>query len=455
MVIPSTPPARPALQKPPARKEESFWKEFDHDVREFLLHADAEKLRDLGQLARNIGNAVRGVWKVVDPQDIVQDDPHWASISDTVGVSAGLMAAGGAAILGVTKLVRGFRAGHHGKKLDGLVDLGAATTLTLTALALGTAKLVAAPITATLNAVRGAYNVVRGFKQNDERKQLQGLLDITRSVGGFSRSFKRFSPAFGVAGTILAPVTGILQGGRGLMDISLGVRNGDKKRMVRGLADMATAVGTTMAFASGVAVIPGVVLAVAANVLKGAYQVSPRFRGWVDGKLDKHEGKLQKLVDGADRLARPLVNGWRKLLDKILPGDGWASPKHYSKAMLSEITALVQVDGKYTPEERECLRAALEDTGQAKQTPKLTAAPVKPRRAELLEELKTREERLDFLRFMVSVADYDTRTVPEERDYLRQLGRDLGVEEQALEKMFQAHQQKKATKATRVTLGHS
>lgn len=454
MVIPSTPSSQRARPKPP-RKEESFWKEFDHDVRDFLLHADPNKLRELGQLVRNIGNGVRSVWKIVDPQDIVQDDPRWASVSDTVGVAAGLTAAGGAAILGVTKLVRGFRAGHNGKKLDGLVDLAAATTLTLTALALGTAKLVAAPLTATLNAVRGGYNVVRGFKQNDERKQLQGLLDISRSVGGFARSFKRFSPVFGVAGIVLAPVTGLLQAGRGAVDLSIGIRNSDKKRMVRGLADMATAVGTTMAFASGVAVIPGVVLAVAANVLKGAYQLSPRFRGWVDGKLDKHEGKLQKLVDGAEKLARPVVNGWRKLLDKISPGDPWTTPQHYSKAQISEITALLQVDGEYTPEERECYKAALEDTGQAKQTPPLSTPPVTPRRQELLAELKSPHDRRNFLHFMLSVADYDTRTVGAEKAYLHQLSQDLGIREKDFELMLQDFQHEKLRRAAPAKTDHS
>jgi hypothetical protein len=139
-----------------------------------------------------------------------------------------------------------------------------------------------------------------------------------------------------------------MQAGRGLHDLSIGIKNDDKKRMVRGLADMATAVGTTMAFASGVAVIPGVVLAVAANVLKGAYQVSPRFRGWVDKKLDKHEDKLVKFVHGADKVSKPFVNGWRKLLDKFFAGDSWTTPQHYSKAQISEITALLQVDGEYS-----------------------------------------------------------------------------------------------------------
>lgn len=447
MVIASTPSTRPPRPKPPPPKEESFWKEFDHDVREFLLHADPDKLREFGQLVRTIGNGVRGVWKFVDRQDIVQDDPQWATVSDTVGVAAGLTAAGGAAVLGITKLVRGFKAGHTGKKLDGLVDLGAATTLTLAALALGTAKLVAAPLTATLNAVRGGYNVVRGFKQNDERKQLQGLLDVSRSLGGFSRSFKRFSPILGVAGIILAPIAGLMQAGRGVHDLSIGIRNDDKKRMVRGLADMATAVGTTMAFASGVAVIPGVVLALAANVLKGAYQVSPRFRGWVDQKLDKHEAKLEKIVEGADKVTRPFVNGWRTLLDKFFPGDAWTTPQHYSKAQLSEITALLQVDGEYTREERECYKAALEDTGQAKQTPSLTTPPVTPRRADLLEELESPKQRRNFLHFMISVADYDTHTLPAEKDYLRQLSQDLGIRPKDFDVMLEDYIHEKFIKA--------
>ena len=455
MVIASTPHSLPPRLKPPPHKEESFWKEFDHDVREFLLHADPQKLREFGQLVKTLGGAVRGIWKIVDPQDVVQDDPKWASISDTIGVTAGLTAAGAAAILGVTKLVRGFRAGHTGKKLDGLVDLGAATTLTLTALALGTAKLVAAPITATLNAVRGGYNVVRGFKQNDEHKQLQGLLDISRSIGGFSRSFKHHSPLFAVAGIVLAPIAGLMQAGRGVHDLSIGLKNDDKKRMVRGLADMATAVGTTMAFASGLAVIPGVVLAVAANVLKGAYQVSPRFRGWVDHKLEKHDGKLERFVRGADKVTKPFVNGWRKLLDKLFPGDSWTTPSHYSKAQLSEITALLQVDEQYTPEERECLRAALEDTGQAKDTPPLDAPPSTPRRAELLEELKSPKLRRNFLHFMISVADYDTHTAPSERAYLHQLSQDLGIKDRDFETMLDDYEKEKFTRVGPAKPGRS
>lgn len=457
MVIASTPPPRsprPTPPPPPA-KEESFWKEFDHDVREFLLHADPHKLREFGQLVKTLGGAVRGVWKIVDPQDVVQDDPKWASISDAIGVGAGLTAAGGAAILGITKLVRGFRAGHTGKKLDGLVDLAAATTLTLTALALGTAKLVAAPLTATLNAVRGGYNVVKGFKQNDEHKQLQGLLDISRSIGGFSRSFKHYSPAFAVAGIVLAPVAGLMQAGRGIHDLSIGIKNDDKKRMVRGLADMATAVGTTMAFASGVAVIPGVVLAVAANVLKGAYQVSPRFRAWVDGKLEKHESKLKSFVHGADKLTGPFVKGWRKLLDKFFPGDSWTTPPHYSQAQISEITALLQVDGDYSPEERECYKAALEDTGQAKETPPLNTPPVTPQRAELLQELKSPKLRRNFLHFMISVADYDTHTAPSEKAYLRQLSQDLGIKDQDFENMLDDYEHEKFIKAGLMKPGRS
>lgn len=449
MVIAASPSPRPPKQpQPPApQKDESFWKEFDADVREFLLHADPHKLKELGDLVKNLGNGVRGIWKLIDPQSVVQNDPTYADISDKIGLGAGLTAAGGQALLGVTKLVRGFKAGHTGKKLDGLVDLGAASTLALTALALGTARLVAAPITATLNATRGGFNVVTGFKQNDERRQLQGLLDISRSLGGFARSFKHFSPLFQVAGIVLAPVAGLMQGGRGVHDLSIGLKNHDKKLMIKGLADTATAVGTTMAFASGVAVIPGVVLAVAANVLKGAYQVSPKFRGWVDGKLDKHQGKLEKFVHGVDRVSKPLVHTWRKLLDKVFPGDdSWETPSHYSLADKAEMLALLQVDGQYSEEERECFKAALEETGQAKETPPLDAPPPGSHRQALLAELKTVKQRRDFLHLMISVADYDTHTTAEEKGYLSDLSRDLGFSSQELNGMLDDYQNDKFKK---------
>ncbi|MBS2034250.1 TerB family tellurite resistance protein [bacterium] len=433
---PCQPKSPPGPQAP--KKEESFWKEFDTDVREFLLHADPHKLKQFGDLVKNLGSGARGLWQLIDPQSVVQNDPTYADLSDKIGLGAGLTAAGGQAILGFTKLARGFKAGHTGKKLDGLVDLGAASTLALTSLALGTARLVAAPITATLNATRGGFNVVNGFKQNDEHRQIQGLLDISRSLGGFSRSFKHFSPLFQVAGIVLAPVAGLLQGGRGIHDLSIGIKNQDKKRMIRGLADMATAVGTTMAFASGVAVIPGVVLAVAANVLKGAYQVSPKFRGFVDTKLDRHQRGLQKLVHTADRLSKPLVRTWHKLLDKILPGDdSWQTPSHYSQAQISEMLALLQVDREYTEEERELFKQALEETGQAAQTPPLNSAPAPAQRKELLLELDSPKKRRDFLHLMVSVADYDTHTTDEERNYLTVLSGDLGISPEELNTMLE------------------
>ena len=278
---------------------------------------------------------------------------------------------------------------------------------------------------------------MNGFQQNDERKQLQGLLDISRSLGGFSRSFKHFSPLFQVAGIVLAPVAGLLQAGRGVHDLSIGLKNQDQKRMVRGLADVATAVGTTLAFASGVAVIPGVVLAVAANVLKGAYQVSPGFRGWVDKKLERATPKLEKFVHGVDSASKPLRSGFKILLNKFFPGDEWQTPAYYSQAQMAEIVSLLQVDGQYTAEEKECLRAALEDTGQAKETPPLSAPPPSSQRQLLLEELDTNKKRRDFLYFMISVADYDTHSGPEEHTYLKALSTDLGISDQERDRMLE------------------
>lgn len=445
---------------PPPDQEDPFWREFGNDVREFLLHADPQKLQELSTLVKNVGSGLRQVWKLVRhlPERImnhsaVKDDiddktrDNWLEWSERIGLVTGLTAAGGQALLGVTKLVRGFKQGHTSRQLDGLVDLATATTLALTVAGLGAARLVAAPIAAGFNVIRGAFNTVTGFKHNDERKELQGLLDMARAVGGIGRIFKNYSPLCQMMGIAFAPVAGGLQAGRGLYEVSVGLKNDDKKQVVRGLADVATAVGTTMAFASGVAVIPGVVLAVAANGLKVAYQVSPKFRGWVNRKLDKHEDKLVKLVERADKLTAPLRNGWRKVMSKIFKHIDPEGPRRFSAAQLADITRLLHVDGRYDEEEQQKLKATLEDAGQGKETPQPTDPVPESQRPGLVQELDTHAKAKDFVAFMIAVADYDHPITPEEEAYLRHLSTDVGLTPAEFEQLLKEQGELDKTKS--------
>ena len=430
---------------PPPPKEDAFWQEFGHDVREILINADSHKLQDVSNVVKNLGLGLRAVWngvRTIPNHGAVREkiDPttldRWLEISDQVGLIAGLVAAGGQAAVGCNKLVSGLRHRHTGRKLDGLVDLATATTLALTVAGLGTARLIAAPLAASVNVLRGSYNAVAGFKQNDERKQLQGMLDATRSLGSLGRIFRDRHILCKTVGIALAPVAGAFQAGRGLHDVSVGIKNQDHKRMVRGLVDMATAVGTTMAFASGVAVIPGVVLAVAANGAKGAYQISPRFRGLVDRRLDRWEPALKRVVDKVDGWTGPLRRGWKKVLAKWIKHVDTVSPERFSEAQLSDITRLLYEDGCYSREERDRLRTTLEEAGQGAQTPQLNGVPPESQREQLITELVSSAERKNFVGFMLAVADYEDGVGPEEETYLRQLSSDLKVPEADFDQML-------------------
>lgn len=438
-------------EPPEGKKADTFWREFGNDVRELLLHADQQKLQDLGQLVKTLGNSARSVWKLIRHlpetimdvpaiKDSVDEDDRifWSNLTEKVGLVAGFTAAGGQAVVGCSKLVSGFREGHTGRKLDGLVDLATATTLAVTVAGLGAVRLVAAPIAASINSVRGGFNTITGFKQNDERKQLQGMLDLTRSIGGIGRIFRSESMLMNVVGIGFAPVAGVLQAGRGLYDVSIGLKNDDKKKVVRGLVDIATAVGTTLAFASGAAVIPGVVLAVVANAGKAAYQISPKFRSHVDSRLDKLKPQLTTLVAKAEDIAAPIVKGWRKLMSKLISKIDTAGPEQFSKAQLADITLLMHADGRYSAEENRRLRTELEDGGQGNATPKLTAPKPPSMREMLLKELDTPEKRREFVEFLLVVANYDFTMSPEEVSYIEHLATQVGIPKSEFDEMLLA-----------------
>jgi hypothetical protein len=438
----------PAKKRPD--EDDHFWQEFRNDVRDYILHFDHENIDQFSQIVKSFGGGLKDVWKIVRdiPAKILnqpliadrvdQDDrDHWAALGTEVGTVVGFVAAGGHAVAGGVKLVSAIKRGHAGRALDGLVDMAAGTSLALAVAGLAGAKAIVGPIAATINLVRGVYNAATGWKRRDKRKQLQGVLDVARSAGSFGRLMKQHGTAFGVLGVAMAPIAGGIQAGRGIHDLSIGLRNNDNKKELKGLVDIATAVGTAMAFASGVAVIPGVALAVAANLVKVGYQLSPRIRRKVDKVIDKHEPKLARFVSRADKVSGPVVRTWEKFMSRLIKDRDVEGPLHYSAAELAEITRLVHCDGRYSKAEYDRLRTTLESVGQKKDLPKRDAPLPEPKRPELLEELATPQQRKDFIRLMLVVADYDLYTKPEETEYSRQLARELGIPETEFEALLQ------------------
>jgi hypothetical protein len=232
---------------------------------------------------------------------------------------------------------------------------------------------------------------------------------------------------FHVAGIALAPVAGALQAGRGIHDLNIGLKNDDNKKQLKGLVDIATAVGTGLAFASGAAVIPGVALAVAATAVKVAYELSPRARKKIDPILDRMEPKLEKVVEKADQLSKPVRDAWRVLISRFVKETEPDLPSKLVHTQLAELSQLLHIDGDYTKQEERRLKSALEELGQGSEAPSRKDDPLPVNRIALKGHLKTKEQRVDFLRYMLVAAYYDNEEKPTEAGYLDSLAAALEV----------------------------
>ena len=244
---------------------------------------------------------------------------------------------------------------------------------------------------------------------------------------------KAHGALFNIAGIALAPIAGALQAGRGMYDLNTGLKNDDNKKELKGLVDIATAVGTGLAFASGAAIVPGVALAVAANVLKITYELSPKARKKIDPVLDRLEPKLAKMVERAEKISQPARKAWQKLISRFVKHTEPDAPGQLTKAQIAELSQLLSVDGDYTKQEERRLKTALEEVGQGSQTPSRKEEPLPPDRVSLKSQLQGKTERLDFLRYMLVAAYYDNEEKASEAEYLNDLAAALDIKPDELE----------------------
>ncbi|MCA9791405.1 MAG: hypothetical protein KC910_06405 [Candidatus Eremiobacteraeota bacterium] len=437
----------PTERKPPRKDSSPVW---GSEVGDLLLRLDQEQLHDIGNLFKSIAGGMKGAWKQIQniPRQLLNlpiikdrvDDGARSNLTDlasTIGTAVGYGAAGVQGLAGGMKLVSGRNQHDRGRMLEGLVDLNTAAVIAFTVAGLPGARDVAAPLAAALNVFRGGVNAGQGFLRRDARFQLQGVLDATRSMGTLGRLLKDQAAIFHTVGIVFAPIAGALQLGRGLHDFSVGMKNTDNKKELEGLADMAAAVGTALAFTSGVAVIPGIALAVAANLVKVGYQVSPRFRAKVDAKLDKYEPQLARVADTIDRFGDPLQARFRKLVEKLFPNRVEAPPpEQITPAQVAEFANLLSVDGHFSRLEEKRLRTVLEEAGLKSLMPDRHQPPPPLARRQLQSELDTPDQRGAFFEFMLVVASFEADIEAPERDYLLELGHDLGYSDQQMADQF-------------------
>lgn len=220
-----------------------------------------------------------------------------ASAMSTAGVMIGFAAAGLRFASGTEKLVEAVKTKKTKKALDGLKDYGAASVLGLTCAGMWAARKVALPAAAGFETFRGGYNFTAGYLTGDKKRQAQGMYDGVRAAGRTARALKKVAPFLKTAGLVLAPVAGFLQARKGFKNLALGLKKDNNRLELRGLVDIASAVGTTLLL-TGVATVPGMVIFGSAQFLNTSYRMSGTVRKVLDPVIDSMEPSAHRAADG-------------------------------------------------------------------------------------------------------------------------------------------------------------
>lgn len=306
----STPPAavRPLPKPdspPPVTAEDVF------DVTSRVTISDIMSSgRGVGNVFKSLGKHVeKVVSKILDlpPVDDQVSPGQESAIERGAEITAdslGYAAAGLQGIGGIYKLLSHPEKRDATRVIDGTYDVVRSVASAAAVADLG-AYSVLSPLATGFGGFRGVHRFVTGRRKDDERMQVDGLLQGTRSASTLLHVLGGNVAPLETASKVLVPVAGALQVGRGYHDLSSGLKAESNKKELWGLTDIAKGVGWTLA-CSGLAPLPGVALTIAADASRIAYQVSPRARKRIDRRLDKMEPFLKKVVGQADKVAQPL-----------------------------------------------------------------------------------------------------------------------------------------------------
>lgn len=321
-------PAPRSPQEQPAK--DGFWDElFSGELNEIGIHLNPEYIDTTIDGAHSLGDGLRKTWhdlkdKIADVFDIDKDqstfDPEFRKKATEVIVSVakgvGYAAAGVQGLGGAYKLGIGIKENNLGKKLDGIFDLSTSAAVATTIAGFAVGPWVLGPVAAGMGITRGSYNAVKGFLQGDGRKEIQGALDATRSASVGLRLASGFSAALGTAGAILGPIAGAIQATRGFYDLQSGLATSKKEDQMKGLTDIASAAGLTLAL-TGIGTIPGIAMTALAMGSRLLYQFNDRFEGFSNEKLEDWKPGLQTAVSSVDRIATPLIHKVRGVIEKV------------------------------------------------------------------------------------------------------------------------------------------
>jgi len=282
-------------------------------------------LSDIMQSGRGVGNVFKGVAKhtekvvgkvldlpPVDERVSAGEETAIERGAEVVAESLGYAAAGLQGIGGVYKLLSHPEKRDATRVIDGTYDILRSVSSAAAVADLG-ARSVLSPLATGFGGFRGVHRFVTGRRKDDDRMQVDGLLQSTRSASTLLHVLGGNVAPLETASKVLVPVAGALQVGRGYHDLSSGLKANSNKKELWGLTDIAKGLGWTIA-CSGLAPIPGVALTIAADASRIAYQVSPRARKRLDRGLDKAEPFLKKVLGKTDKVAEPLGRRLQSIL---------------------------------------------------------------------------------------------------------------------------------------------
>ena len=325
--LPQVPKDEPDNPKPP----QDLWQTLTSgELLQLGLHLSPANLAEAINTSRDLGKGLGQSWrdikdtfrKVLHLPVVAQHiDPEAAQkisrVTMTVVSTVGYAAAGIQGLAGISKLASGLKEGNRAKQLDGTLDLAMAGAIGTTIASAGIAPLILVPLAATLGLTRGLIHAVAGYRKGDAQQEVQGALDGTRSIGILGSMMGHVNPLLATAGAICGPVAGIIQSCRGFLDLRAGLAEKSKNKQLQGLTDIGSALGLVLA-STGIGTIPGVILTAASVATRVLYPLHDKFQKSCDGLLDRCQPALEKGVAGVEKVAMPVIEVVRPILDKIL-----------------------------------------------------------------------------------------------------------------------------------------
>ena len=315
---------------PPSPGQDGWWHEVGlGEVLQEKLHLTPERINSTVESARDLGKSVAVSWPNLRSQvEKVMGHPlldgRFPNATDhiegAVMYSAGTLGytmAGIEGLAGAARLISGVRHGNKSRILEGALDLTSGAAIASTIMGAGSVPLILGPIAGGLGIARSAVRAVKAYQQAKPAEEVQAFMDGTRSAAVMSTLIGYTHPGARIFAQILGPVAAVVQGARGYVHLSQGLKKDDKASQVAGLADLGTAVGLVLTF-NGL-VVPGLAVTVASSAAQLAYKVFPRVERATNATLQFFNVPMKVGMAALDTVVDPIFGNLRKCIDQHSP----------------------------------------------------------------------------------------------------------------------------------------